>query len=1091
MNADYRAIKKFCMRHRRRYITAKVVNTWLLLAGILFTVGTASTIGFAFFPWTGLPVLFDIVAVLFIVACVGVVVHWTVIHSPSEGTVARLLEKQIDRKHQYLSIALELGGALSMGSSKLIASVCSVACESFGSYPKKITGTVYRKRVITFCITLIAVCSATYVCSPRLSNWLFIPLSMFSRVSASVYPGTIVVPKHTGVILNCVPEEPLYPSAKISVEELIPEGSRPVNHLLCPDISGSFSYAADSLVKSIVYSFTLGNTRFGPETVTVVPPPILYSLKVTLTPPVYTRRKTVQLPEGQGSITAYPGTRALFSLGSQYPLKQATYIPQTGDSVPLVIRDGKATGEVRLWRSGRYTFILEDSMSQTSDSLPLFFISMLPDYEPNVRFLKPGANKLLTPALQETLWVEAVDDFGIRQLTLHWKKSADDPDTVYSRKILPKGKTRKLVRRKLAWDLTELSLYPGDTVFYWARTRDTKPFGKLQVCVTDTFFFRLPTFAEIHKRIAGREEDASNTLSTVQKKQKEMKKRLESLIKSSKGSKSLSWEEKKIVEDLGKSMQEQADSLDKAVKTLQDAVEKMKESDVSSDILDKMDEVQKTLRDLIKEYGDSLFFEKPKENETLSWRDMQRTIEKMADMLPDLQERLDNALQYLEMLKKDNERALLARQAQKLAEEQMQIAQSKEDRKNRMRMEKELMQRTKDFLADAEDKLTDEQSPVGVKDVPSMDQVSAMNRSMQKQLNSKEMPENSAMNQMSAALQSMSEELNATLSSTMAAKMMKDMETLLGMAQDALHMARWQEELANSTQGKINKKMTASEQQALRDALRKSMKKLDSLTMVPPSLLQDIMSKSEDALSSMNSALQSIDGRRPGSGMKQSTHGLNALAGALLESANGMQQSGSGGGGSGGMMCGLRKLSAKQAAINSATAEMLRQMFSQSAKEGGEGKQMGQNTDGARKAARNAQKQLADQLNQLGEKYGKNSDKSMNKRVKEMEEEARRIARMMEKPTPQVSDRQDRFLVRMLEATMSLHKQDEGKEERKSKSAVTIFSDHSIEGYQGQLNKTDTFYNLRLKALDGNFPDSYRQQVQKYFDALGELFLKP
>ena len=78
----------------------------------------------------------------------------------------------------------------------------------------------------------------------------------------------------------------------------------------------------------------------------------------------------------------------------------------------------------------------------------------------------------------------------------------------------------------------------------------------------------------------------------------------------------------------------------------------------------------------------------------------------------------------------------------------------------------------------------------------------------------------------------------------------------------------------------------------------------------------------------------------------------------------------------------------------------------------------------------------------------------------------------------------------MLETTLSMHRQDEGKEERKSKSAVTIYSDQTGDAYEGRFDETDTFYKLRMKALDGNFPDSYRQNVQKYFDALGELFLK-
>jgi tetratricopeptide (TPR) repeat protein len=651
----------------------------------------------------------------------------------------------------------------------------------------------------------------------------------------------------------------------------------------------------------------------------------------------------------------------------------------------------------------------------------------------------------------------------------------------------------------VVWNLAELSLYPGDSVFYWAKTRDNKPFGKLQMSCSDTFFFRLPTFEEFHKRITEKEDDAQKAMSSVQKMQKNMKERLETLIKSAKGKETLSWEEKKIVEELDKSMREQTDSLNKAVEALQEAVEKIKESSLNDEILDRMSEVQKALKEILEEYGDSLLFKQPEKDERISWRDLKKSVDKMAKMLPDIREHLDNALKYLEMLRKENERAILAEQAKRLAQEQMELAQSDESESKNLPMQKDLTQRTKDFLEDAKDKLTgDKDSPVGMKEVPSMQQTSSLQKAMQSSLSKHRMPSKNSMHQMSASLQSLSEELESTLSSNLYAKIMQDRERLLNMAQDVMNISQWQGDLAQSMDPDADKKLAALEQQALRDALRKSMGKLDSLEVVPPSMIQGILQKKDKAMSSMDRALQQMSGSRGKSGMKGSATSLNDLASSLLASADNLTKgcSGGGQGGMGGMMGGLQRMSAKQAAINSATSDLLRQMLSQSGKTGS-GKKDGQGSQGqgpamenARKAAQNAQKQLADQLKELSDKFGGDSEKSLTKRVKELEEEARRIAKMLENPTPQVADRQDRFLVRMLQTTLSLHKQDEGKEERKSKSATVIFSNNAVKVDKATFNKTDTFYNLRLKALDGNFPDSYRRQVQAYFDSLSVLFLK-
>ncbi len=147
----------------------------------------------------------------------------------------------------------------------------------------------------------------------------------------------------------------------------------------------------------------------------------------------------------------------------------------------------------------------------------------------------------------------------------------------------------------------------------------------------------------------------------------------------------------------------------------------------------------------------------------------------------------------------------------------------------------------------------------------------------------------------------------------------------------------------------------------------------------------------------------------------------------------------------------LQKLSGKQGAINSAVSDLLRSMMSGN-KPGSECKNGGGNKAGgmsesqakARKEAENAQRELADQLDQLAKKFGNDKSgegSSMSKRMEELEKEARQLAeKLRNPPEADLRDRQDRSLSRMLQATLSMHRQDEGKEERKSKSAGTTFT---------------------------------------------------
>jgi hypothetical protein len=89
-----------------------------------------------------------------------------------------------------------------------------------------------------------------------------------------------------------------------------------------------------------------------------------------------------------------------------------------------------------------------------------------------------------------------------------------------------------------------------------------------------------------------------------------------------------------------------------------------------------------------------------------------------------------------------------------------------------------------------------------------------------------------------------------------------------------------------------------------------------------------------------------------------------------------------------------------------------------------------------------------------------------------------------------ISEHQEHFLSRMLQAALSIHNQDEGKDKRKSKSAETVFTPQETPEKPGELYDIDVFHLLRKKALQGNFPDQYRASIQSYFDKLGEMYLK-
>ena len=127
---------------------------------------------------------------------------------------------------------------------------------------------------------------------------------------------------------------------------------------------------------------------------------------------------------------------ARISLTATGGLVSARLCPSKGDTVALNVKGPFARGEIKITGMTSYTFKLVDTLGQKSDSLPTWYIDLTPDLPPMVHFLKPGKNLELSPALQETLWVEAIDDIGLEKLDLRWRKNLDPIDSARQRDLL-------------------------------------------------------------------------------------------------------------------------------------------------------------------------------------------------------------------------------------------------------------------------------------------------------------------------------------------------------------------------------------------------------------------------------------------------------------------------------------------------------------------------------------------------------------------------------------------------------------------------------------------------------------------------------
>jgi hypothetical protein len=836
-----------------------------------------------------------------------------------------------------------------------------------------------------------------------------------------------------------------------------------------------------------MYRFAFGGALTQTDTVTVVPLPRLQRLSVSVRPPRYMRQEERVLPEGQGNFEAYEGSTAHFTIESGR-LARAALVRgsppalRRGDTIPLAVQGHAASGEMTINASCDYSFIIADTFGQKNDSLPVFHLDCVPDEPPSVQIVKPGYSRDLEPEQVETLAVEGVDDIGIRSLVLRWKKSgADTGGRDLSDPAFP-----PLVRAAFIWHLTELSLYPGDTVFYWAEITDTKPYGRPQQGFSDTFTLRIPTFEEIHRRIVEKTSAAEKTIGAVRGRQADLENRLENAMKARSGRQELSWEQKEILRDVRKEFGAQADSLRQAVEALRENVERMKrEGSIGEELARKFDRARAAVDSLVKQFGDSLLFSMEDVDRPVSLNEFRQAVEKLNSVLPRLGEQLDNLLRFLEMLKEDRTLAELAMRAERLSKEQAALYRREESGAAAAR-QKGLLDRIRKLSQDAGARAGE----AALDSLGSKAMVDSLQDAMRSNLSQASgVPSRETMNQMSGALLSLSQDLIGMMSFKEGMRMAQERERLLSLARDALAMTEWQEEIRLDAAVSRDEIGAARSQQALRDALAKSRAAAEGLSMLSPQDMAAVGNGFRRAAEASTEVIGALGSGRGGRAMAGSSDALRSLAGALLAAVanidNGEQSSCSGGAC---MMPGLRRISGRQAAVNSMTADLLKQLM-RGARPGGGSAEGGAEAE-ARRAARKAQEAIADELRKLAEKYGREAGEGMRERVGRLEEEARRLAALLERPSPDIAGHQDRFLARMLETTLSMHREGEGKDEWKSRTAETIFGGDAGARPGVFFKDADFFHRLRQKACRGNYPASYRSAIRAYFDALSEKYLK-
>lgn len=817
--------------------------------------------------------------------------------------------------------------------------------------------------------------------------------------------------------------------------------------------------------------------------ITCLDEPFAKSWSVTYNYPDYTGLGTSVDTLSYGNIEAYRQSEVILSIGTNIPAKQAVMRFSDGTS-----RDFQKVEETsfstRLILTGPKTWYLELTDALGRKSRPEEkTISIIPDQAPEVRILFPGEDVVLDQDLLLPLIISANDDFGLRDLILHYQVNDRPASSLSLQTLIPS----KLFTLDHTFDLRNLELLPGDYVTYWAEVFDNSP--QKQSATSAKYKARFPSIEEIYQEIERQEKLKTQELSSALDKSRELQKDFEQKRRELLKDDNIEWEDQKQLEKILEEQQNLTQQVENVAEDFQGLIEKLQKNEaISAEMFQKMQKIQELMEEISNEELREAMSKFEQALQKLDPEELRKAMENYKFSMEDFSERIDQTLELLESIKKEQalEKALQisqemekmqsalkdktgdpSQESSRLAEEQKRIEDKLDALQEQLENADELLDSNKDQKIKQEmDQLRQDMQKSGLK------------QNMQKSRQSLQQ------NKRSASQQSQSEALEK----------MRTFTKRLGEMRDSMGGGS-QQEVMNAMQQAVRELLIFSKQhEGLRDrvgdnpysivsdliahyeGLQVSLNRLFSSPQVtlflPPKFFIDLTDTNRayrDIFINVNEMQYRLMPRQ----LDEIQRGLNLMIYDLMQTLNSASTGGGGGGNMQSLMQMLDQMGQEQMAMNMLTEQIFMQLQQQGGRMSPAMQQQLQKLAGDQeRLAENLKRAL--QNNPEAQKQGN--------AIKQIIDEAEAISRQLRSNqlSRDLLDRQENILSRLLDAQRSINKR-EFSERRKAETA-----DPSIR----QIQTDEDYQALRRKAMLDDayrlFPPSYQQVILKYLKLLNE-----
>ncbi len=209
--------------------------------------------------------------------------------------------------------------------------------------------------------------------------------------------------------------------------------------------------------------------------------PGVRGVKITVTPPEYSRQEPFELPPGSATADLLRRSTVRIEASMNKPLSTAALRFRADDraEADAVITDGTSVATTfEPARSGTYYFDVQDLDGLDDRSPVTYTFSLLTDPPPKVRLTLPGVGELVVPSAQLPLAIDCEDNLGLRtiELTHQVKSGGGEALAATTTETLPGFvKHQQRFSASHLFPLLPLTVKPGDQLVLQVRATDNQP----------------------------------------------------------------------------------------------------------------------------------------------------------------------------------------------------------------------------------------------------------------------------------------------------------------------------------------------------------------------------------------------------------------------------------------------------------------------------------------------------------------------------------------------------------------------------------------------------------------------------------------